>query len=60
MSMGTPQNEVIVEEVLWQDYNPEDEDIVFVDDDSERDSDYDAQDCIYHSYKKKNRNIIFI
>ena len=29
MSIDTPQNEVIVEEELRQDYNPEDEDLVF-------------------------------
>ena len=38
--MDTPQNEVKVEEELGQDYNSEDEDIVFIDDDSESDSDY--------------------
>ena len=41
-SMDTPQNEVIVEEELGQDYNPEDEDIVFINDDSESDCDYDT------------------
>ena len=49
-SMDTPQNEVIVEKELGQDYNPEDEDILFIDNDSESDSNYDTQDCIYHSY----------
>ena len=41
-SMDTPQNEVIVEEELGQDYIPEDEDIVFINDDSESDCDYDT------------------
>ena len=40
-SMDKPQNEMIAEEELGQDYNPEDEDIVFIDDDSESDKDYD-------------------
>ena len=35
--MDTLQNEVIVDEELGKDYSPEDEDIVFIDDDSERD-----------------------
>ena len=39
-SVDTPQNEVKVEEELGQDYNSEDEDIVFIDDDSESGSDY--------------------
>ena len=47
--MDTPQNEVIVEEELGQDYNPEDEDIVFINDDSESDCDYDTG-LYYHSY----------
>ena len=46
--MDTPQNEVIVEEELGKEYNTEDEDIVFPDDDSESDSDYDTLGCIYH------------
>ena len=37
--MDTPQNEVKVEDELGHDYNSEDEDIVFIDDDSESDSD---------------------
>ena len=41
-SMDTPQNEVIVEEELRQDYKPENEDIAFIDDDSESDSDHDT------------------
>ena len=41
-SMDTPQNEMIVEKELGQVYNLEDEDIVFVDIDSESDSDYDT------------------
>ena len=40
--MDTPQNEVIVEEELGQDYNPGDEDIAFIDDDSKSDCDYDT------------------
>ena len=40
--MGTPQNEMIFEKWLGQDYNTEDEDIVFIDIDSESDSDYDT------------------
>ena len=44
----TSQNEVIVEEELGKEYNTEDEDIVFPDDDSESDSDYDTLGCIYH------------
>ena len=39
--MGTTQNEMIVEKWLGQDYNPEDEDIVFIDIDSQSDGDYD-------------------
>ena len=41
-STDTPQNEMIVEKELGQVYNLEDEDIVFVDIDSESDSDYDT------------------
>ena len=41
---------MIAEEELGQDYNPEDEDIVFIDDDSESDNNYDTKDCICHSY----------
>ena len=48
-SMDTPQNEVILEEELGKEYNTEDEDIVFTDDDSESNSDYDTLGCIYHS-----------
>ena len=48
-SMDTPQNEVILEEEVGKEYNTEDEDIVFTDDDSESDSDYDTLGCIYHS-----------
>ena len=33
--MDTPQNEVIVDEELGQGYNPKDEDIVFINDESE-------------------------
>ena len=33
--MDTPQNEVVVDEELGKDYNPED--IIFIDDDSESD-----------------------
>ena len=33
---------MIVEEEIWQDYNPEDEDIVFTEDGSESDSDYNT------------------
>ena len=33
--MDTPQNEVLVDEELGQDYNPKDEDIVFINDESE-------------------------
>ena len=40
--MDTPQNEMIVEKELGQDYNPEDEDIVFIDIDSESDRNYDT------------------
>ena len=40
--MDTPQNEVIIEEELTQNYNPEDEGIVFIDDDSESDSNCDT------------------
>ena len=40
--MDTPQNEVIVEEELRQDYKPENEDIAFIDDDSESDNDHDT------------------
>ena len=50
-SMDTSQNKVIVEEELGQDYNPEDEDIVFIDSDSESDIDYKTWDCIYHSHR---------
>ena len=35
--MDTPQNEVVVDEELGKDYNPEDEYIIFIDDDSESD-----------------------
>ena len=48
-SMDTPQNEVILEEELGKEYSTEDEDIVFTDDDSESNSDYDTLGCIYHS-----------
>ena len=41
-SMDRLQNGVIAEEELGQDYNPKDEDIVFIDDGSESDSDYDT------------------
>ena len=40
--MDTPQNEVIIEEELTQNYHPEDEDIVFIDDVSESDSNCDT------------------
>ena len=40
--MDISQNEVIVEEELGQDCNPEDEDIVFIEGDSESDSNYDT------------------
>ena len=50
-SMDTPQNKVIVEEELGQDYNPEDEDIAFIDNDSESDIDYKTWDYIYHSHR---------
>ena len=43
----TAQN-VIVEEELAQDYNVEDEDVVFTDNDNESDSDYDTG-LIYHN-----------
>ena len=49
--MDTTQNKVIVEEELGQDYNPEDEDIVFIDNDSESDIDYKTWDCICHSHR---------
>ena len=55
MSMDTPQNEVIIEEELTQNYNPEDEDIVFIDDDSENDSNCD----IYYSYQKEKNFFSF-
>ena len=38
--MDTPQNEVIADEELGQDYNPKDEDIVFINDESEIASGY--------------------
>ena len=40
--MDISQNEVIVEEELGQDCNPEDKDIVFIEGDSESDSNYDT------------------
>ena len=40
--MNAQQKEVILEEELGQEYSPKDEDIVFIDDDSESDSDYDT------------------
>ena len=49
-SMDTPKKEVIVEEQLGQDYNPEDEETVFIDRDIGSDSNYDTYDCICHSY----------
>ena len=42
MSMDTPQNEMIAEEKLGQDYKPKDKDIVFIEDESDIDSDYDT------------------
>ena len=49
ISMDTTQNEVIVEEEWRQDYNSEDEALVFIYNGSESDSDYNTQDLIYHS-----------
>ena len=48
--MDTPKKEVIVEEQLGQDYNPEDEETVFIDGEIGSDSNYDTYDCICHSY----------
>ena len=53
--MDTPQTEMIVEKELGQDYNPEDEGIVFIDIDSESDRNYDTQDCIFHDIKKEHK-----
>ena len=55
ISMDTLQNQVIVDEELGKDCNPEDEDIVFIDDDSER----DRQGTVFIIVIKKDRNSFF-
>ena len=51
---------MIAEEELGQDYNPEDEDIAFIDDDSESDNNYDTKDCICQLLKMKRNNFFHL